>query len=139
MTTHFHPVPKPAPRVKPPKGLRKRNHERAAADFKREYGSIARTKWVRLQPCAACGAWGYSQNAHVLGNDGAGRKGHFTTITPLCGVRPDEQGSVYEGCHSLFDTKQDEFRARFPTFSPKRACRETQRQWRAFLNGEKQR
>jgi len=133
MTIHFHPAPKPAPTVKPPKGLRKKNTARVAENFKRAYGSIARVKFVNLRHCAACGAWGYSENAHLLGNDGGSRKGHFTTIGPLCGVRPDDQGGVYQGCHNLFDEHGDEFAARFPTFNPRRVAAKTQRDWIAFV------
>jgi len=136
----FSPAPKPVSPPKQPKGMNKQNRARLAGSFARAYGSKARVKFVNLQPCAACGVWGYSQNAHVLGNDGASRKAHYTTIAPLCGPRPsgvllhEESGLIYEGCHSLFDTAPEKFRARF-AFNPKRAARECHRKWMAFVNG----
>jgi hypothetical protein len=78
--------------------------------------------------------WGYSQNAHVLGVDGAGIKGPYMSIAPLCGVRPCPDGSVNQGCHRMYDEFPETFRALFPTFNAKRAARETQRKWLAFCS-----
>jgi hypothetical protein len=129
--------PKPKPTVKPPKGVNKVNKARKKEDDKRVYGTPARRKWVSLQPCAACGAWGYSQGAHVLGNDGAGRKQGYQTIAPLCTVRPmDGTGGLWPGCHHLFDEKRSEFDANFPDFKPARAAFTTQKAWRKFLNSD---
>jgi hypothetical protein len=130
----FHPVPKPSPTVKPPKGMRKRNAARVADEFKRTYGSKARQKWVNLQACAACGIWGHSVNAHVLGNDGARRKGGYTTIAPLCAVRIGPSGHLYQGCHATFDEHPVEFKRLYPDFSAKKAAAITERNWRKFLN-----
>lgn len=133
MTIHFHPAPKPVSPPKPPKlGVRKKNTARAAANFKYAYGSVARVKWVKLQMCSSCQAWGYSENSHVLGNDGASRKGHFTGIAPLCGIRPSDDGGIYEGCHHFLHRDPEAFRARFPEFNAKRAAASTQRSWLTF-------
>jgi hypothetical protein len=133
---HFHPAPKPiAPPKAPTLTVKKRNAARSATEFKRTYFSRARVKFVNLQPCAACDAWGYSQNAHVLGNDGASRKGEYRTIAPLCGVRPNlarPDGAAYPGCHHLYDEESETFRSMFPTFDAKRAARETQSAWLKF-------
>lgn len=68
------------------------NRQRKASEFARCYGSRARVAFIRRLPCAACGTtrWG-CDNAHTE-NDGAGRKGDFTTIIPLC--------SGLNGCHA---------------------------------------
>lgn len=56
-----------------------------AKDFAREYGSRARVTFVSKLPCAACAYAGplRRDNAHTQ-NDGTGRKGHYTTVIPLC-------------------------------------------------------
>ncbi len=131
----FNPCPKPIAPPKAPKRLNKVNRARVADNFKRAYHSRARQKFVNLQPCSACGVWGYSVNAHVLGIEGASLKGGYKTIAPLCNARPSEAG-IYPGCHYLFDEEQDRFRATFPTYKPNRAARETERKWQAFLRGE---
>jgi hypothetical protein len=128
--------PKPLPKVKPPRGIAKKNKARAAEEFTRTFGSRARQKWVRLQNCAACNAWGFSENAHVLGNDGASRRGSYKGIAPLCGVRPwkvEGISAIYEGCHTLSHRDPAEFRARYPEFSAKKAAAMTERNWRKFL------
>ncbi len=137
MTT-FSPCPKPLPTVKPPRGVRKRSKHRTA-DEKRIYGPTARRKWVSLQPCSACGVWGFSQGAHVLGNDGAGRKQDYKTIAPLCTVRPAtptelaiKGAEMWPGCHHLFDEAQDLFRAYYPMFNAAKAARECEKAWRRF-------
>jgi hypothetical protein len=112
------------------------NRARVAGEFKRTYHSRARQKFVNLMPCAACGVWGHSQNAHVLGVDGAGRKGPYTSIAPLCGARFDGKGGVWPGCHHVFDTAPEKFRELFPTFNPAKAARATEKAWRKFLAGE---
>ena len=135
--TSFSRCPKPRPTVKPPKGLNRINKARKKLDDVRVYGSPARRKWVALQPCAACGVWGFSQGAHVEGPDGTGRKKGYKTIAPLCTVRPDLGGrALHPGCHHLFDEKHHEFRQAFPDFNPKKAARATERAWKRFLAGE---
>ena len=114
--------------------MRKVNRARARDEFKRAYGSRARQKFVNLMPCSACGVWGYSQNAHVLGNEGGSRKGHYTGIAPLCGPRPDHDG-IYEGCHAFLHRDPAGFRAMFPTFNPAKAARQTERDFRRFQTG----
>jgi len=134
MTIIFSPAPTPISPPKAPKlGVRKINKQRAKNEFARCYHSRARQKFVNLRPCAACDVWGYSQNAHVLGNDGASRKGSYKTIAALCTVRPDGKGGVWPGCHHLHDREYDKFRALFPTFSATKAARECERAWQTFL------
>lgn len=132
--TGFYPAPKPRPSVKPPKGLRKVNKKRAGSEFARCYHSRARQKWVNLLPCSACNIWGHSQNAHVEGPDGAGRKKGYKTIAPLCTVRFAGEGGVevWPGCHHLLDEQPEKFRRLFPEFNAKRAARATEKRWLAF-------
>jgi hypothetical protein len=134
MTT-FSPAPKPRPTVKPPKGVNKVNKARKKLDDVRVYGPIPRRKLVSLGPCSACGADALCDNAHVLGNDGAGRKGSYKGIAPLCRPRP-ALGTIYEGCHAFSHRNPDAFRALFPDWNPKRAAAETERRWKRFLAGE---
>ncbi len=67
--------------------LPKVNRQRKASAFARCYHSQARVRFVKRLPCVACGYEGPvpRANAHTI-NDGAGRKGHYTTIIPLCEV-----------------------------------------------------
>ena len=127
--------PKPRPTVKAPKGLAKVNKARKKLDDIRVYGPIARRKLVSMGPCQACGADALCDNAHVLGNDGAGRKGNFKGIAPLCRPRP-EGSMIYEGCHAFSHRDPAGFRARFPDWNPRKAARATQRTWLTFLAGE---
>jgi len=128
----IYPVPKPLSMPKPPKGLRKQNKIRACIEFERTYGSKARVAWIRLQPCACCGLWGYSENAHQ-DIDGAGLKSSYTLIAPMCGPRPGENGELYEGCHRLSHRDPEAFRRRFPHFNARKAAAKTHRDWLAFL------
>ena len=81
--------------------VRKVNRPRKAREFARCYHSRERVEFVRSLPCANCGIVGYSQNAHTE-NGGAGRKGDYTTIIPLCGPH-GFPGFIYEGCHARWD------------------------------------
>lgn len=128
--------PKPTPKPKAPKGLRKVNRARKSADDLRVYGPPARRKLCMLGPCAACSSTELCDNAHVLGNDGAGRKGAFTGIAPLCRPRLDRNGNTYEGCHAFSHRDPAGFRARYPNFNAKKAARDFQRKWLAFLKGQ---
>jgi hypothetical protein len=113
--------------------MRKVNKARAKSEEARCYGPPARHKFVTLGPCAACGATELCDNAHVLGNDGAGRKGSFKEIAPLC--RPHlRRGETYEGCHAFSHRDPAGFRARYPKFSPTKAAAITERNWRKFLS-----
>jgi hypothetical protein len=86
------------------KRLRARNPKRYAANLRRAYDSPERRAWVKTLPCVGCGVVGYSENAHVCGNDGAGRKGAATTIAPLCHDRFD-----VVGCHRKYDEHKPPF------------------------------
>lgn len=72
-------------RLKTRKRVNPVNRERKDANWKRAYHSVARVKFVERLPCAACGDTEPPErdNAHTK-NDGASRKGHYTTIIPLC-------------------------------------------------------
>lgn len=73
----------PLARGKPPK---QRNAKRRRSEFARCYHSKARIRFVASLPCAADGNDDRRiprENAHSQ-NDGMGRKGHYTTILPLC-------------------------------------------------------
>ena len=61
---------------------------RTAGEFARIYGSKARVRWVKAQPCVSCGE-GPCQNAHTK-NGGMGRKADYDTIVPLCFPCHDE-------------------------------------------------
>lgn len=135
MTT-FSPCPKPAPKPKAPKGMRAVNKARASSEERRCYGPLARRKLVALGPCAACGKEVLCDNAHVLGNDGAGRKGSYKEITSLCRPRLDRNGDAYEGCHAFSHRDPAGFRARYPDFNPKRAARLTEKRWQQFLRSD---
>jgi len=127
--------PKPVSLPKAPKGLRKENKARKRLDDARAYGPIARRKLVTLGPCSACHADALCDNAHVLGNDGMGKKQGYKSIAPLC--RPRHDGStIYEGCHAASHRDPAAFRARFPDWNPRKAARATQKNWLKFLAGE---
>ncbi len=67
--------------------------------FAREYGSSERCGFVGSLPCANCGRrWDFGENVEIENahteNDGKSRKGHYTTIVPLC-------VGFNDGCHNL--------------------------------------
>jgi hypothetical protein len=93
--------------------------QQAAAQL-RAYGPAERVTFVRGLPCAACGRYG-SVNAHLLGNDGLSRKGHYTTIGPLC---PED--------HTLYDEHRWDFEVKYPTFDPVTVAATTERAWLAY-------
>ncbi len=115
-------------------GKIKVNRKRKAATFTRNFGSAERADFVSLMPCAACGFVGASQNAHVLGNGGMGRKKGPETIAPLCGPRP-WLGLVelYRGCHDWFDNDRGSFYEMYPAFQPEFAAARTEEAWQDFL------
>lgn len=68
----------------------RRPKKRKPSEFARIYGSRERVRWVKSLPCLVCASLirpellsSQSDNAHTEG-DGMGRKGHYTTIIPLC-------------------------------------------------------
>ena len=95
MTVRSVPKPSRTPRKakKPP---RARNPKRSAAEFERTYLSAARVLFVKQLPCCQCGA-SPCENAHTTGG-GMGRKGHYSTIAPLCAR-----------CHSAYDEHRAPF------------------------------
>lgn len=81
------------------------NAKRKAREFRRTYHSLARVEFVKSLPCASCGVFGWSQNAHATGG-GAGRKSGYEMILPLCGPHPLHNYGAYgltEGCHQWYD------------------------------------
>lgn len=123
---------KPLQRSSPPKRssrVKNVNRRRKAKEFARAYGSKERVTWVKARPCEACNVIGYSGNAHLLGNGGAGRKGRHTTIGALCGPRPAAHDFVWPGCHSLYDEHRSSFNQIFPDFDPELVAGETCLAW----------
>jgi hypothetical protein len=59
------------------------------SDFIRFFGSEARVRWIKSQPCVACGAVP-SENAHVIHTRGS-RLGRPEHIVPLCHTHHREQ------------------------------------------------
>lgn len=115
--------------IRPRKRPKPVNAKRKAKEFKRTYCSVERVEFVKEQPCAACHRLFASENAHVVGNGGAGRKAGYETIAPLCG--PNTHACV--GCHQLFDEYRSEFEKAYPDFNPEAAAAATQRAWLAFI------
>lgn len=77
-------VPKPTPKPKHAKGVKRVNPERKAREFERTYLSKERVEFVKGLPCIVphCRRRP-SDNAHIT-PDGMARKGHYTTIVPAC-------------------------------------------------------
>lgn len=61
---------------------RKRSAADDRAKFAHEYGSAKRVAWIAWTPCLGCGTVP-CENAHTA-NGGTGKKGHHSTIVPLC-------------------------------------------------------
>jgi len=110
------------------------NRARKQTEFQRTYGSRARVKFVKSLPCSACGVRGLSENAHVCGPAGLGRKGAATTIAPLCGMYFGLAGASI-GCHRLFDEYPAAFATRFPRFERVKAAADTAARWLAERGG----
>lgn len=99
---HACPTPRAIARSSlPTRGDRppRKNRQRQAREWPRAYGSKARVKFVSRLPCAACGYAGRVPRdcAHTV-TDGMGRKGHYTTIIPLCNVQALNDGGALN-CH----------------------------------------
>ena len=135
--------------AKPPKRgkIKQWAKKRKAKEFARCYHSVERVEFVKSLPCSACGVVGYSQNAHVLGNDGMGRKKGYETIAPLCGPRPHRlavgrplaPGIVaFMGCHRLYDEYHWDLEAEFRDFDPVRAAAETEKLWQAHTRAPRE-
>lgn len=86
---------KPRTRLRP----RRLTAAEKAAKFKREYGSAARVEWINRLPCLVCGRTP-SDNAHTA-NEGKSRKGHHTTIVPLCGGLSGHHRESHRGVQSF--------------------------------------
>lgn len=113
----------------PKKKIRKK--PRSRKETLRIYGPPGRLEFVKSLPCAACGVVGYSVNAHLLGNAGLSRKGHYKTIGPLCGIRFGTPTII--GCHITYDRYRSVFDAAYPHFDPEKVARETESRWSAYI------
>ena len=69
--------------------IKARNAKRQAKEFQRAYHSKERVEWVKTLPCIICRATP-CENAHAKG-DGAGRKGGYKFIVPMCQAHHAEQ------------------------------------------------
>ena len=120
--------------------VKARNPERAAKNFVRCYESQERVEFVKSLPCAACGVYGFSVNAHLLGNAGMSRKGNADEIGPLCDSHyPDRhRDRLLLGCHQLYDEHQEQFRQRFPQFNALQVAMDTEVAWRRKQDAEAQ-
>lgn len=139
---NFSPVPKPPARLRLPskygstipqssKGPNKVSKRRPSEKL-RIYGTSQRRAFIRKLDCSACGASGFSQNAHVFKiGAGMGYKGDAAGIAPLCGPRYN-----LVGCHAMLDQHRDKFFARFPWYQPEVIAAETDRAWLAFVEAE---
>lgn len=111
-------------------GGRIKTKKRSNVEEARVYGPPGFKAFILASPCEGCGVVGFSVRAHVCGNGGRGRKKDWTTIAPLCEVRPrmlpgDGRGqSMYPGCHFLYDNHKLELNG------PQMAQR-TQERWHA--------
>ena len=67
---------------------------RSKTAFERVYGGLARVQWMQQQRCAFCGRFPTdeepSENMHVTGSGGMGRKADAHTIVPACARCHDE-------------------------------------------------
>ena len=109
------------------------NRERRSKNFPRTYHSVERVLFVKTLPCVGCGIRGYSVNAHTK-NEGKSRKGHYTTIVPLCCERLGA-----EGCHYLLDKELGrEAFEKLAGVNLERAAAETERLWQQFQKENEQ-
>lgn len=116
------------------KRTRIKKKPRSKEDTARIYGPRGRIQFVQSLPCAACGIKGFSVNAHLTpkGEKGTGYKGHYRFIAPMCGASPEREvafGTIYVGCHTLYDEHRPVFRTFFPDFDPVKAAADCERLW----------
>lgn len=116
--------------------VKRSNPARKKKEFARCYHSRARVAFVKSLDCAACGCSGHSENAHVLGNDGMGRKAGYQTVAPLCGAHPSRYvPGIVIGCHEYFDRCRSRFDASFRDFNPEKVAAEVEAAWLSFSGG----
>lgn len=90
-------------RIKRRSWIKAVNRVRSAEEFQRAYGGEEYINFVHCYPCLNCNIEGFTECAHTE-NEGKGRKGHHSTIVPLCGTR----GSTL-GCHQKYDLHEAPF------------------------------
>lgn len=77
------------------KPIGKGDPAKRAARFVERFGGNERREWIASMPCAVCGEYGWTENAHVRRQSQGGKAGD---VVPLCG---DRRGVT--GCHTQFD------------------------------------
>ena len=88
-----------------------RNAKRKRLAFARDFHSSAFVAWIHGFPCCHCGAYGWTEAAHVKRRSQGGTV--EDNIVPLCGNR-----TGVKGCHQQFDEHElDEHRLRFSTLA----------------------
>ena len=107
---------------------RKRQKERKAERFARQFHSEDRVRFVQQLNCANCGRLP-SENAHTVRRS---QGGGYMDIAPLCG--PDFDANR-EGCHAEYDRDPAAFEAKYTINMRGKALR-TQGWWLDHLDGE---
>lgn len=82
------PVPKPAPRVRKAKKRLGSNPKRKREKFVRNFRSVERVEFGKMQPCAACSCAPTRdnpvENAHHQARGMGGCGGTYLDVVPLC-------------------------------------------------------
>lgn len=98
--------------IKRGKPLGKGSRAKRAARFQERFGGSARREWIAAMPCAICGEYGWTENAHVRRQSQGGKA---SDVVPLCGDR-----TGVTGCHTLFDQyRLEEHRLRLGALAKK--------------------
>lgn len=104
--------------------------KRRKSELARTFHSLERVHFVRDLPCAGCGFW-RSVNAHTE-NEGKSRKGHYSTIAPLCADDPLKNRL---GCHGKYDRHEAPFDTGEVRNRVKAAAVKTERDWQLHSQG----
>jgi hypothetical protein len=99
--------------------------------FAREFGSDARVRWIKyVLACVGCGRipnYDFpNDNAHTA-NEGKSRKGHHSTIAPLCAT---SLGGI--GCHTKYDQHLAPFNTEDARDAIKLQAAVTDAQWKVM-------
>lgn len=115
--------PRPPTRKSAPRRTAIKKKPRKPSEYARIYGSKERVKFVKNHACCYCASLhplfgiqsaGRSHNAHTE-NEGMGRKGHYTTIIPLCATHH----RLYDEYKYPFDRKNQSVRDALAEVAPK--------------------